>query len=313
MKGKDIFSALAKYNSATDENYLTEAFVFVINLLLQRERPVGLEILTKLCLDGDEHSFDRDEKITVKTQVSIEQDRPDITISSLGKKLIYVEVKHDSDLGDNQLERYRNDLESSDAPCKRLILLSRFSINISEKQAQLCDKHVFWSNIYDWLTNARAKTQDFVCRYLMESFKSFLEVKQMAMQKVSWEYIKGVPAFNNLIDMLGVAIKGASLRVHQRSAGWGRKGFYVEGTEFLCSVSYNNPLVIAFQMVDKTKFNKELVKSPTYEVREGKQHVWFRLPLEKVHFFSLDKDKQLEEITKFVRMAYAEAQQMRIE
>jgi len=36
MSGVNIFSALAKYNSASDENYLTESFVFVINTLLQQ-------------------------------------------------------------------------------------------------------------------------------------------------------------------------------------------------------------------------------------------------------------------------------------
>ncbi len=134
----------------------------------------------------------------------------------------------------------------------------------------------------------------------------------MSIQKVSWEYINGVPAFNNLINMIEVAMQGALLRVQQKSAGWDRKGFYVESTEFLCSIHYNNPLVVTFELTDKKNYNKELVDEPSYEVREGKERLWFRLPLEKIHFFSLTKDKQLEEITKFVRTAYAEAKQMRV-
>jgi len=47
MSDENIFSALEKYNSAIDENYLTESFVFVINTLLQQERPIGIEILTQ--------------------------------------------------------------------------------------------------------------------------------------------------------------------------------------------------------------------------------------------------------------------------
>jgi len=57
----------------------------------------------------------------------------------------------------------------------------------------------------------------------------------------------------------------------------------------------------------------KLVDTPSYSVREDKDLIWFRLSLEDTHFFSLDKDKQLEEITKFVKIAYAEAQKMRVE
>ena len=73
ISGENIFSTLAKYNSATDENYLTEAFVFVINSLLQRERPIGLEILTQLCVENNEFCFDTDEAISVSTQETILQ------------------------------------------------------------------------------------------------------------------------------------------------------------------------------------------------------------------------------------------------
>jgi len=68
MSDENIFSALAKYNSAIDENYLTESFVFVINALLQKERPIGLEILAQLCVKNNEFSFDMGEDISVSTQ-----------------------------------------------------------------------------------------------------------------------------------------------------------------------------------------------------------------------------------------------------
>ncbi len=303
----NIFSALAKYNSATDENYLTEAFVFLLKSLLQREHSRGVEFLNTLCVNNSEFCFSADARISVSTQDVTEQGTPDIKIST-PDKLIYIEVKHDSPLGYRQVERYKKVLESSPKAIKYVVLLTRFAVDF-ETEEEKPYKHVRWFEVYNWLDNI--KSEDQIVVYLIESFKSFLEVKRMSMQKVGWEYINGVPAFNNLIDMLGEAIKGVSLRVHQRSAGWNRKGFYVGSTEFLCSVSYNNPLVVAFIMLDKTKFDKKLVESPTYEVRAGSQSIWFRLPLEELLFFSLDKDKQLEEITKFVRVSYQEAQQMR--
>jgi hypothetical protein len=308
VSDKDIFSALAKYNSATDENYLTESFVFLINHLLAEERTIGLIILTQLCVNNGEFAFDTDEDISVSTQEVTEEGTPDIKISSSTKR-IYIEVKHDSPVDPDQLKRYKSDLESWSADIRRLILLTRFPVDFSEHKG-IPDKHVRWFEVYNWLVNTEA--QDAVAIYLIEQFKSFLEVKQMSIQKVGWEYINGVPAFNNLVNMIEAAIQGASLRVHQKSAAWGLKGFYVENSEFLCGVHYNNPLIVTFELMDKKKFDQEVLTTSTYPLREGKYRLWFRLSLEEMHFFSLSKDDQLEELIKFVKTSYADAQKMRV-
>lgn len=307
----NIFSALAKYNSATDENYLTEAFVFVINSLLSsRDRSIACEILNQLCVKNNEFSFDADESISVSTQETTEQGRPDIKVSS-PDKLIYIEVKHDSPLGPQQLARYRKALESSAATTRHVVLLTRFAVDF-EDQEERPYRHVRWFEVYNWLTLAISKTKDPICIYLTEAFKSFLEAKQMSMQKVGWEYINGVPALNNLVNMLEVAIQGASIPIYGKSPGWDWKGFWLGEKEFMSAIHYDNHLIITFELMDKKKYNKELSKKPSYELREGRERLWFRLDLEKYHFFSLDKDEQLEVITEFVKTAYAEAQQMRI-
>ena len=148
---------------------------------------------------------------------------------------------------------------------------------------------------------------------MTDSFNSFLEVKQMSLQKVGWEYINGVPALNNLINMLEVAIKGASISIYGKSPGWDYKGYWLEKKEFISVIYYNNPLIITFELMDKRQYNKELIKDPTYELREGKERLWFRFDLEKLHFFSLGKDEQLEELTRFMKTAYKEAKRMKIE
>lgn len=314
MVDENIFSALAKYNSAIDENYLTESFVFVINSLLEREHPIGLEILTRLCVENNEFSFDTDESISVSTQETTEQGRPDIKISSPNKR-IYIEVKHDSPVDPEQLKRYKKELESWSAATKRLILLTRFRTDSSEHQG-IPDKHIQWFEVHNWLTNVRNRAKDPVSVYLIESFKSFLEVKQMSIQRVSWEYINGVPALINLINMIEVAIQSAGIPFYPASpkhVALDSRGFYLgDNREFWCGIFYSDPLVVMFSMEDKKNFNAKLVETPSYPMREVKYSIWFRLQLEDRLFFSLDKDKQLEEITKFVKTAYAEAQQMRI-
>lgn len=314
MSDENIFSALAKYNSARDENYLTEAFVFLVNSLLLKERTIGLEILTQLCVKNNEFSFDEDEAISISTQETTEQGTPDIRVFS-PDKLIYIEVKHDSPLGSKQIEQYKKALESSPATIKHVNLLTRFAVDFGE-EGERPYKHVRWYEVYNWLAKARTRVKDPVCVYLIDSFNSFLEVKQMSLQKVGWEYINGVPALINLVNMIEAAIQGARIpfyTAYPRAVALDSRGFYLANGEFWCGIHYNNPLVITFEIIDKKKFNAELLDTPTYEVREGKARMWFHLPLEKIHFFSLDKDEQLEEITKFIKTAYAEAQKMRIE
>lgn len=313
MSNQNIFSALAKYNSASDENYLTEAFVFVINSLVKQNPSIGCGILNRLCVNNNEFAFNIDEGISVLTQEGTEEGTPDIKISC-PDKLIYVEVKHDSPPGHRQVSRYKKALESSTATIKHVVLLTRFAVDY-ENQEEMPYKHVRWFEVYNWLDSAQKEVKDPISVYLIDEFKSFLEVKQMSMQKVGWEYINGVTALNNLINMIEVAIKNSQIQfypVYPRSAGWEFKGFILEDKEFWCGIHYNNPSVITFELQDKKRFDRNKIETTSYELREGKERLWFRLPLEVVHFFSLDKDEQLEAITNFVKIAYAEAQKMRI-
>ena len=50
----------------------------------------------------------------------------------------------------------------------------------------------------------------------------------MSVQKVTWEYVNGVPAFNNLMNMIEAAIQGARLSIYGKSAGWEFKGYWLE-------------------------------------------------------------------------------------
>ena len=138
----------------------------------------------------------------------------------------------------------------------------------------------------------------------------------MTLQKVTWEYINGIPAMLNLINMIEVAIQGASIDFYKtfpKSAGWDFKGFNLRNHDFWCGFYFSNPLVLTFEVLDKKKFNKYNLTEPTYLLQEGKERLWFRLPLEEIHFFSLDKDQQLDLTTNFIKTCYSEAESMRIE
>jgi len=173
-------------------------------------------------------------------------------------------------------------------------------------------KHIRWYQIYNWLTEVKVKLEDPVGIYLVKAFQRFLEVKQMSLQRIGWEYINGVPGMNNLFTMLDVALDRASIPRHSKTAGWDYGAYWLDDRKYTAVIHYDQHLIITFEIVDKTEYDKSLLKDDKYELREGKERLWFRLPLEEIHFFSLDKDEQLEEITKFVKTAYSEAERMRI-
>lgn len=276
----NIFSSLAKYNSAIDENYLTEGFVFVLNSLLESDRSACLDILRHLCVNENDYDFLPDENIIISTQETTEQGRPDIKIFS-PNKIIYIEVKHDSGLGDKQIERYSYALKSSNASIKKVILLTRFAVDFNEEQGKPY-KHVRWFQIYNWFSSVRVENP--ISEYLIKSFLKFLEVKNMSIQKISWEYINGTQAFKNFINMLEVAIQSASLRIYKKSAGWDWMGFYVENKKEFFGVYYDSPLLLKFEVYDGKKTTSTSI-----------------LNLEAIHFFSLDKDEQLNQLTQFIK------------
>jgi hypothetical protein len=302
----NIFSALSKYNSTSPENYLTESFVFLLNSLLERDHSTAIGILTKLCVNNDEFSFGQDEEISITTQEVTDQGTPDIKILS-PDKLIYVEVKDESPLGFEQIERYNRALDEHSENIKHVILLTRFEIDLGENERPY--RHVLWRELHDWFSQAVFK--DPICKYLTDSFRSFLKEKHMSIEKVGWEYINGVPALVNLINMIESGIKSAGLKISSRPQSNDYMGRYFAGTDFWCGIWYSSPLELKLEIGDKNKYDLNKLQNPTYgKVTEDGGLYYFTLNLEEIHFFSLAKDDQLKKIADFIGIGYKEAKQM---
>ena len=221
----NIFSTLARYSGHAEENYLTESLAFVARLLLDRDPTLGLDFANLLSCQRDEPWFTSAASVQISTQVSTAVGNPDIELRQSGV-LVYVEVKHDSPLGIDQLERYKEQLDQSSVSKKRLILLSRSRYsNIGTSLDPSAYHRLYWYDIYNWL--ASAKTDDEVSRYFCDGLMGILEEKKMSVKKVGWEYINGIPAMLDLIAMmeaaLSVALPEAS---RQRTGGWFWRGFY---------------------------------------------------------------------------------------
>ena len=304
---ENIFSALAKYSSKEGENYLTEAFVFLLTHLLEKERNTVVKILGRLCVKDEGFCFDPEQIIIISTQKTTEEGRPDIEILAPNTR-IYIEVKYDAPLGYRQIERYRKALEAYSEKNKLIVLLTRFAIEL-EGGAEP-DKHVRWFEVYNWL--AEAEVEDPVSEYLVRGFMDFMEEKQMSIQKVGWEYINGVPALINLMNMIQVAMESLSLPIYQKTAGWDWKGFYILDGDHFCGIYYERPLTVVFEIQHKGKYDSEVLAEPRYPAEETQRAILFLLDLESTHFFSLNKDEQLELITTFLRASLDDAQEARI-
>ena len=288
-----LFSSLSRYAFRQEENFLTESLVYLLNLILERENEIGLSILAKLCGEKFATWLDYSPTISITTQFTVDEGRPDIVIQVDTNHVVFIEVKHDSSLGDDQLERYYAYLKGLPIEDTQLVLLTRSRHSVQETSLdQSLFHYVCWYEISGWLSEADIK--DEVALFLVEQFIEFLKEKEMSMEKISWEYMEGVPALVNLANMIRTAIAEAlPEEQYRRTAGWNWIGYYLgEDTDIFIGLRYKEPLRIVFE--------NDRGNEPTFQ-RE--------LVLPDVHFFSLTAGEQLESLIKFVRTSFEEFSQ----
>jgi hypothetical protein len=244
---RNLFSVLERNNSSP-ENYLTESFVFVLRTLLEKEKKIGIRLLSIICSGIEGIQYKEEDNIVIETQEATEEGRPDISISS-DECFVYIEVKRDSPIGQHQISTYRSMLRKRGKCFRSIILLTKSQIQIENDESP--DKNIYWYEIHRWLTDELPKIQDLVCKYLIMAFIQYLEVAKMAIQRITWEYERGVFAFNNLMQMLEVAIRDTKLKISRFSSGWDFKGYYIERAHFFCGIYYERPLVICFEKYER--------------------------------------------------------------
>jgi hypothetical protein len=284
----NVFSALSTYSYSEEENYLTESFVFLLRLLLDRLPDDGLLFLNQIIGPLPLHDITQPKLTVIRTQSSYELGRPDIEIKEAEDTLILIEIKHDSLIGCGQLEKYLKELRLSQCKNVQLVLLTRSRSSANETTLTSADyKHICWYDIYNWLEDL--SNRDEVSQYFIHDFMKFLEEKNMNLKKVTWEYIHGVDDLLNLTGMMEVAAKEAMPGVaFKRTGGWSWRGFYLDSTYFF-GFRFNRPLIIVFE--------NNLGTNPTAK-RE--------LDLENTHFFALTKDEQFELIANFIKQVRTE-------
>jgi hypothetical protein len=287
-QARNVFGTLEKYGSHAPENYLTEAFVYLLDLLLSREPAAGLDMINWLCGLGVAERLIAANEIVIKTQVDI---KPygivDIAIQSGKNALFYIEVKLDSALDGDQLWTYREDLQQHHKGQRTgMVFLSR------SRQAAIPTKlldheyhHICWYEVYDRIQGLDAR--DEVAAFFVTNFQRFLEAKYMSYSQISGEYSDGITAMNNLTHMLRAAISEAFPKAKIKvSGGFGWRGYGVAPCYF-CGIRFEAPhlLVCEYYPKNGVPFKRNL-------------------NLANENFFALSKNEQFEQIVQFLRETY---------
>jgi hypothetical protein len=170
---------------------------------------------------------------------------------------------------------------------------------------------MYWYEIYNELSNI--KPRDTLCKYFIDTFLKFMEVKGMSIKKVRWEYIEGLPTFFDLTKMIRVGIKANKIEKIKKSFAENWYGHYWNNKDFWAGVYYSDHMKVVFEddrAISDSTFRKHSKKLP-YKIKEEDNLIRYYLELEKIHFFSLNKDEQQKEISSFIKYCYKNAKKMK--
>ncbi len=306
MAQPDLFSALSKYDASNSpENYLTEVFAFLLRHMLAEEPAAAVALLNNLCGADDAFKFKQEDcpRITVETQVTTGQGRPDMAIRAPGH-LAYVEAKKDSPLSLTQTRAYLRALDHSDAGHQRLVVLTKYAVDTPDDPRV---RRVRWFEVHDWLTQAEPRSR--TSRFLVGEFTRFLGANRMKLERVGWELMPGVDALTNFRQMLDAAVEHAGLKDVQGGmrAGLDFVGCTMDTSKFWCGLEFQRPLRVWFQGYKVTSLDQDVLKAgPHPLVRRPSGYTGYALDLEdeEVAFFAKGKEKQLSLLADFIKKAY---------
>lgn len=313
---QDIFSSLSKYCSGQGEHYAVEAFTFVLNLLLDTDRDAAVSILNRLT-STNESIFDSTDDIEVLPQQPAgEAGIPDITIRC-ANKLIFVEIKVESPVDLNQLQKYNHFLESSGVNLNKLVVLTKYYPDLS-KELRKQVKQVRWDDVRKWLLEAEAKVGNVASRFILNSFVNYLKEEEISMNKVTSDYLMlkySIPQLGNLVGILdSVSKELGDTNVTIAKPPNGYVGFYNSTGKLWLGVTFRHPLDLTFELspvkdydlpsLEATLLERLPSEAQKYNKDGSGEYIYFRWNLEECGFFSLDLDRQTGMVKEIHRVTW---------
>jgi hypothetical protein len=250
--------------------------------------------------------------IEVQTQVEAGQGRPDLELRS-PHRLVWVEVKAESELRTGQLEGYRVLLGESGVEHTRLVLLTRYPEAFKPTDV-LPDVEVRWFEFADWLESElpEAEAAGDVAGFLARQLLDFLEARSMTLAQVGKYMPEGLRALSNLMNMLFEAAGACKVPV-KKGAGWDYIGLNLDGQKYWVGVNFAEPEKLWFgtrSRIDPEAASKLGVGELAEESWIPGRYRWWRgveLDSESVHFFSRSKVSQMQWLEGFLRECLTQA------
>lgn len=297
MSKCSLLTSLHRWAKHQEENFVTETLVYLLNLYLEYEPHTAEDIIRKITGNKVPLSHNNIQTVSITTQVYLGEGIPDIKIEN-NNFLAFIEVKIDSDFGNNQLSRYKSVL-SKDSRKTALITLTRYDPN-QHKADVAPDYSVKWHQVADWLYVSIPNLKNTTTQFITREFIYLLQERRLAMRQVNWQLEEGVRSLTSLIDMLKEALDSCKVEIHQRSAAWDWIGYYLEKKTLFIGIYYDSPGLLTINTEAKLIDNKPI--PPT--IGFYKESTWrnqLDLYSEDVHFFSRSKASQITCLEDFIK------------
>lgn len=307
--GPNLFARLHKWAARQDENFLTESLAVVLEQLLILASEAGVRLVSRLT-DGFLDLVPGDASaIEIHTQVETGSGRPDLEIGT-PDRLVWVEVKVESELRAGQLEGYRVLLRNSGVEQTRLVLLTRYP-EVFRAEDTRPDLEVRWFEFADWLESELPAIESAgeVAAFLARQFLDFLKERKMNLAQVSWQMPEGFRALANLFDMLFETAAACKVSA-KKAVGWEPSwniGINLDGRKYWVGVNSAEPDTLWFGTYRCRIDPEAAARLGVGEIAEDNSvpgaYRWWRgieLNSESVHFFSRSKVGQMRWLMGFL-------------
>ena len=297
----NIFKTLKRGNSR-EEEYFSAALAILLDEIPE---------LTSYLLAEISGIFDESDEYEIIVEDTFSEGRIDIAIKSLHFE-IFIENKISSGLGESQLVRYSNHLESIGKETK-LVLLTRDFID-DETIPKYTDKYIFWTDLYTLIDYFRDSITDYVKfekdekEYLLRQFLDFLREENMSDEKVSWEYTEGIKSFMNLLNMIqkilnqferNGQVKKMRKYFANDYAGFTFKRYDEKSNELWIGIIYSDADKLFLEIYGdlREKYDESIFE----ELNKSPYNPAYIYDFEKNYFLAYSKEKQKEAIYEFIK------------
>ena len=139
----NLYLSLQRYTVGQEENFLTEAFAFLLSFVIHNDAQAGARLLSRTTGGFFDAQATAPSDIQISTQISTQNGRPDIALRA-PDRVLYIENKLEARVGYKQLEGYRRALNNTGCSATRLVLLSKYPLPSTEHEPDLVI--IMWSH-----------------------------------------------------------------------------------------------------------------------------------------------------------------------